>query len=455
MVVPLGLARVCRPSASRCLPAYRRCPFNAGPQRRSSATQGSSSVLTRGVPIAPSSSANPHAPVGKWLLGTAGVVICIVHVGGVTRLTRSGLSMTYWKPTQIMPPTTLDEWNVEFDAYKSFPEFSQRRSMTLEEFKSIYYWEWGHRILGRVSGLAFVLPAAYFAARRMIPSHYRWKLAGLLAMGGGQGFVGWWMVRSGLGEDRRDDAHEIRVSPYRLATHLSVAFATYTGLVWNGLDLLHGGADGRGVRKRYVEYAKALSTEARRAASKIRRGVLAATCLTALTAASGAFVAGMDAGLAYNTFPYMEEEEKRFVPVDIWDPELGFSNIFENTATVQFNHRLLAYSTVVASVGVAAYGLRRGLPAGAVSPQARLGLLTLGAAATGQASLGVATLLTYVPIHLAAAHQLGSLAVLSSGLYATQALRYSRPLAVRQVRQITVPGGSVPKPFAPVYAKAP
>lgn len=386
---------------------------------------------TRGIP-ALHSSANAHASVAKWLVGTAGVVVLIVHVGGVTRLTRSGLSMTYWKPTQVLPPITPEEWEAEFTVYKSFPEFQQRRSMDIEEFKSIFYWEWGHRILGRISGVVFVLPAAYFAARGMIPKGYGWRVAGLLGMGAGQGAVGWWMVASGLGNDRRGDKKEIRVSPYRLAVHLSMAFATYTGLVWNGIDLLHGGGSdgGAAARRRYVVYASKLSLEARHAAKKLRGGVIVATVLTAATAASGAFVAGLDAGCAYNTWPDMEDGN--FVPEDIWDPDLGMLNPFENTATVQFDHRILAYATFLSSVGAAAYGLRRGMiSSGAVTPQAAAGITAMGAAATGQAALGVATLLNHVPIGMAAGHQMGSLVLLTSGLYTVQALRYGGPAALR------------------------
>jgi len=182
--------------------------------------------------------ANPHASVGKWILGTGGLVAGMVHVGGVTRLTKSGLSMTDWKPLGGLPPLTAAEWEAEFDRYKQYPEWQQRRSMTLDDFKYIFYWEWGHRMLGRTVGLAFAAPWAYFAVRGRIPAGYHGRMVTLFAMGGTQGLVGWWMVKSGLGDDRRDDRHEIRVSPYRLAAHLGMAVATYGTLVYTGLGIL-------------------------------------------------------------------------------------------------------------------------------------------------------------------------------------------------------------------------
>lgn len=178
-----------------------------------------------------------HRPVGYWLLGMGGLVAGMVTVGGITRLTRSGLSMTDWKLHGSVPPITTEEWEVEFERYKQFPEWQQRQSMTLNEFKFIYFWEYAHRMMGRFIGVAFTVPGLYFAARGMIPKYLYPRMALLFSMGGCQGLIGWWMVKSGLEMDPQQ-RREIRVSPYRLATHLSMAFTTYVLLIWTGLDVL-------------------------------------------------------------------------------------------------------------------------------------------------------------------------------------------------------------------------
>eukprot|EP01031_Cornospumella_fuschlensis_P034890 gene34890-42251_t len=159
----------------------------------------------------------------------------MVSVGGITRLTRSGLSMTDWSLQGKLPPLNEEEWLAEFERYKQFPEWQQRRSMTLSEFKFIFFWEYAHRMLGRGIGVAFALPALYFVARGHVPKHLHRRLLLLLGLGGGQGLVGWWMVRSGLEVDPAQ-RKEIRVSPYRLAAHLALAFTTYTTLLWTALD---------------------------------------------------------------------------------------------------------------------------------------------------------------------------------------------------------------------------
>ncbi|KAH8088768.1 cytochrome C oxidase assembly protein [Aureococcus anophagefferens] len=339
-------------------------------------------------------------PVGYWLLGCGGLVAGMVSVGGLTRLTRSGLSMTDWKIQGGLPPQTDDEWQREFERYKRFPEWQQRQSMTVEDFKFIYFWEYGHRMLGRVVGVAFGAPLAYFWSRGRLTPWLKPRLLGLLGLGGTQGLVGWWMVRSGLDtqllpEKQRQD---VRVSPYRLATHLSLAFASYTGLVWCGLEVLSGGRAAR-------------SLVARARGAPRRRG--AAAGLTFVTALSGAFVAGNDAGCAYNVWPYMIDdrdvgEGASFAPPleELTALAPAWRNLFENTATVQFDHRSLAYATS-AAVGALAASAAAG-PFGAAARAARSS--SPGRGVVGQVSLGVATLLAYVPIELAAAHQAGSLA---------------------------------------------
>lgn len=350
-------------------------------------------------------------------------------MGGVTRLTKSGLSMTDWKPLGSLPPMTLSEWNKEFDRYKQFPEWQQRKSMSLEEFQYIFYWEWGHRMMGRVVGLAFALPWGYFVFKKKIPAGFSNRMKVLFAMGGTQGLVGWWMVKSGLGEDRRGDKQEIRVSPYRLAAHLGMAFSTYSLLLWTGLGILQVPNDtiaSKAKLSQLQELAQSLSKSAMAYARRVRGGAMAVTSLTFLTVISGAFVAGNDAGCAYNTFPKMDGQ---WIPVkDMVDPDLKpkYRNAFETTAMVQWNHRVLGTSTALSAITLAGFGLFHPAARGALTKQSMKGLTVLGGVAVGQMSLGIATLLNYVPITLAAAHQLGSLVVLSSGIYVVHSLRYAR-----------------------------
>jgi cytochrome c oxidase assembly protein subunit 15 len=369
-----------------------------------------------------------YSPAGKWILGTAASVVGMIHVGGVTRLTQSGLSMTDWSPLGSLPPISDEDWQKEFDRYKTFPEWEQRKSMTIQDFKYIYGWEYGHRMLGRTVGLIFALPWAYFTIRGRIPRGYQKRMVGLLAMGGTQGLVGWWMVKSGLGDDRRGNKQEIRVKPVRLATHLTMAVATYGALLWTGLDIL-----GLPHKESMIDKASKLSKEALKQAARLRTGSIHITALTGLTIVSGALVAGNDAGRAYNTFPKMDGE---WIPSEIGDLTPWYKNLYENTATVQFNHRVLGVSTAVGAVGLAAFGLS---PARAalITPQARMGMYAVGGAALGQVTLGITTLLHYVPISLAAAHQIGSIVVFSSGLYLAHSLRYASRPALARIRRDT------------------
>lgn len=404
------------------------------------AKAAATTLVKRGLPALNSTPLNPYAPVAKWIIGTSGLVAGMVHIGGVTRLTKSGLSMTDWKPLGSLPPITDEEWATEFERYKQFPEWQQRKSMTVEEFQYIYFWEWGHRMLGRVVGVCFAAPWAYFALKKKIPPGYGNRMRLLFAMGGTQGLVGWWMVKSGLGENRFGDKKEIRVSPYRLAAHLGMAFTTYSTLLWTGLgisqipnDVGNGQNGNVGNKSKIFELAHSLSKEARKHAAKVRAGAIAVTGLTAVTVASGAFVAGNDAGNAYNTFPKMNEQ---WIPKDdMIDPELkpSYRNAFENTAMVQWNHRVLGTSTALSALTLAGVGLFHPAARHAITPQVNIGLKVLGGVAVGQMSLGIATLLNYVPIGLAAVHQLGSLVVLSTGIYVVHSLRYVSPGVLRIV----------------------
>lgn len=399
-------------------------------------TKIASSLLTKGLPALTKTTTNPYSPVAKWIIGTSGLVVGMVHVGGVTRLTHSGLSMTDWKPLGSLPPMNKDEWETEFTRYKQFPEYQQRKSMTLDEFQYIYFWEYGHRMLGRFVGVCFAAPWAYFALRGKIPPGYSNRMKILFAMGGTQGLVGWWMVKSGLGEDRRGDRKEIRVSPYRLAAHLGMAFSTYSLLLWTGLGILQFPNDcnsGKNVVSKLMELSKSLSKSAIAYAVKIRGGAIIVSFFTAITIGSGAFVAGNDAGNAYNTFPKMNGQ---WIPKDdMIDADLkpSYRNCFENTAMVQWNHRVLGTSTAVSALSLAGLGLFHPAARNSLTTQASRGLMFLGGLGVGQMSLGIATLLNYVPTGLAAAHQLGSLAVLSSGIYVVHSLRYVSPAVLKQI----------------------
>jgi len=464
------------PTSTQSSPIQQGLPFK--PQQQQ---QQLMKTLNRNFPSHQQlSSSKATLGVAKWIFVTAGCVAGMVNVGGMTRLTKSGLSMTTWKPFGSLPPIGEDEWRIEFERYKLFPEWQQRKSMTVDEFKYIYYWEWGHRMMGRTIGLVFVLPWAYITYKGLTPQGYNNRLRLLLAMGGGQGLVGWWMVKSGLGEDRRGDKHEIRVTPYRLAAHLCMAFATYGTLVWTGLGIQHihndrpvvpspvvtKSATASSTSSALTKLIKSLNPASMQRAILVRSGAMGVTSLAALTIVSGAFVAGNDAGHAYNTFPQMNDDGGYVPPWnELWDVntftgEAGrevYRNIFENTAMVQFTHRVLGVGTALTGLGISAFGLLFHLspsssspspslsmknrnvvtsspsslkwynvhPSQSNTPQVRRGLLALGSLATCQASLGVATLVNCVPVGLAAMHQLGALAVVTAGTYTIHSLRYA------------------------------
>jgi cytochrome c oxidase assembly protein subunit 15 len=339
----------------------------------------------------------------------------MVAVGGATRLTRSGLSMTEWSPHGSLPPMREDEWLVEFERYKSFPEFTQRQSMSLSEFKYIYFWEWGHRMLGRTLGVFYAVPLAYFSARRMIPRHVVPAVGGALGLGACQGLVGWWMVKSGL-EANPNQAREIRVSPYRLSAHLGMAFTTFALLVHTGLEAIQGPA-------RALE----LPSEALlRSARRLRGGVFLSGALGFATAMSGALVAGNDAGRAFNVFPKMTPDA--WLPEGMQDLKPLWRNHFENTAMVQAQHRALAGATLAATIAthVFARGGARGKLWTVLPIASRHALNLQAAAAAGQVGLGIATLLLYVPVPLGVAHQFGALTVVGGGIWAARGFRLIR-----------------------------
>ena len=242
--------------------------------------------------------------VGYWLVGTSGLVFGIVVLGGLTRLTESGLSITEWKPvTGTIPPLNQKEWEEEFAKYQQSPEFKQLNShITLDEFKFIFFMEWVHRLWGRAIGAIFVLPAVYFAVARKASPHVNKRVFGLTCLLGLQGFIGWWMVSSGLDEKQLEERKsKPTVSQYRLTTHLGTAFLLYMGMLWTGLEILRE-AKWVKVPEKALELFSKLDNPALK---PIRKYSLSLLALTFITAMSGGLVAGLDAGLIYNTFPSM------------------------------------------------------------------------------------------------------------------------------------------------------
>ncbi|HKX23557.1 MAG TPA: COX15/CtaA family protein [Rhizorhapis sp.] len=315
------------------------------------------------------SSPRPHQ-IANWLFAIAFLVFLMVVVGGITRLTESGLSITQWRPvTGAIPPLNEADWMKEFALYKGTTQYQTvNRHMTLEEFKFIFFWEYIHRLLGRLIGLAFALPFAWFAWKRRIPSGYGPRLGALLALGALQGAIGWWMVTSGL-------VNRTEVSHLRLAVHLLTAFLIIGGLVWTALDL---------------------RTLARNAGARPARlsGLSAAILLLlALQLCLGAFTAGLRAGYAFSTWPLMGDS---LFPADTPMITPLWRNIVDNPIVVQFTHRWLAWIVGVALFLLAARAHRWGAPKQGAALMALVAL---------QIGIGIATLLTGVELWIAVAHQ--------------------------------------------------
>lgn len=336
--------------------------------------------------------------IAIWLFAVAAMVFAMVVIGGVTRLTESGLSIVAWKPIAgALPPLSDAAWQAEFESYQQFPEYRKiNRGMTLAEFKRIFFWEWLHRLWGRLIGLAFFLPFVWFLATRRVPQGLGPTLWGLLILGGLQGVLGWFMVQSGL-VDRPS------VSQYRLAAHLGLALLIYAALLWVGWGQWQGGGEGRPDPGR---------------GARLRGAAQALVPWLFLVILSGGFVAGLDAGLAYNTFPLMDG---RWIPAGAWSLEPGWRNLFENTIAVQFQHRVLAVLTVLGVALLWWRALKLALP-GWLAPRTHL---LLGAVLL-QAALGILTLVHVVPIALAAAHQAGAMLLLTAALYLLHGVRRLR-----------------------------
>ena len=341
---------------------------------------------------------SPKDPVRAWLLIVAALIFTMVSIGGATRLTGSGLSITEWQPIMgVVPPFTDVAWQDAFDKYRQIPQYQHvNKGMGLTAFKFIYWWEWSHRFVARLVGVVFLVPFIFFLATGKIGRSLAPKLGTVFLLGGLQGFIGWYMVSSGLAE-------RVSVSQYRLALHLSLAILILGAILWIAFSLR--------------------SPPAQRSAPALP-GYTAAKVLLALVflqVVAGAFVAGMKAGSGYNTWPLMDGQ---VVPDGLFAMHPRWANLFENALTVQFNHRLLAYILFAAAVWQT-WRVVQGNGEGS----ARLSAAILLAAVLAQMLLGIWTLLARVPIELGLAHQAGAVAVFWVAIWHAHALSPQRAKA--------------------------
>lgn len=331
--------------------------------------------------------------ISNWLLAVAGLVFVMIVVGGITRLTESGLSITRWEPVSgTIPPLTDADWQQAFNLYRESPQYQLvNRGMTMDDFKFIFFWEYIHRLLGRVIGLAFALPLLWFSVKRAIPTGYGWKLIGLLALGGLQGAIGWWMVASGL-----IDVPE--VSHIRLAVHLLTALAIFGALIWVALDL------------------RALAASPGTRPARLTVTAIWALCLLSLQMLFGAYVAGLEAGYAFNSWPLMGDE---IYPRAAEWLQPALRNFVDNPVTVQFVHRWLAFVAAAVIGLVALQAWQKG---------DKLGGGMLAVAVLVQIQLGILTILTGVELWIGVAHQ-GMAALLLGALLMTSHKLGHRPEA--------------------------
>jgi cytochrome c oxidase assembly protein subunit 15 len=323
-------------------------------------------------------------PVAIWLSVTAVLVFAMVIVGGATRLTGSGLSITEWKPISgVIPPLNAQAWAAEFHNYQRIPQYQLlNRGITLDQFKVLFWWEWAHRLLGRLVGLVFAGPFVVFLVLRRLPARLIWRCGVLFILGGLQGLVGWWMVASGLEK-------LVFVAPERLAAHLGLALILYCALIWTAWEAWQG--QGRPTRSQVWKPVTLL--------------VLALVYVQSLL---GALVAGNKAGLVYNDWPLMNGD---LFPRDYMDGPIG-RTLLHSQAAVQFNHRIGAYLVFLVGLAVAwTAGRARHLP-----ERFRVLAVILGVLVTAQASLGVATLMAHAPLALSMAHQAGAALLLATAV---------------------------------------
>jgi cytochrome c oxidase assembly protein subunit 15 len=332
-------------------------------------------------------------PVRLWLLLSATMILLTLIVGGATRLTESGLSIVEWKPvTGALPPLSEAEWQTEFTKYQGIPQYRElNRGMSLAAFKTIYWWEWSHRLLARLTGAVFLLPFLFFLWRGHIPRRLRTRLWAIFGAGAALGGVGWWMVSSGLTQG-------VSVSQYRLAFHLTLATAIFAAILWTARQLADQPASEAPVR--------------------LRLSALAIAALLLLQIYLGALVAGLDAGLVFNTWPSIDGA---FVPSAdrLWFIQPAWRNLFENTLTVQFNHRSVAYTIWALAMlhALDAWRMQKGFNGAAI----------LATAVTLQAVLGIVTLLHQAPLPLALAHQISAIIVFSIAVIHTERLWHCEP----------------------------
>ena len=330
--------------------------------------------------------------VQLWLYAVAALIFVTLIVGGATRLTESGLSITEWKPvTGVLPPMTDQGWQNEFGKYREIPQYREiDRGMTLDQFKTIYWWEWSHRVLARLVGAAFLIPMLFFLWRRMIPPRLKTRLWIIFAGGAALGAVGWWMVSSGLAGSAR-----VSVSQYRLAFHLTLACVIFAAILWTARELTARPGAG--------------------ATTRVRNGALAIVILVLLQIYLGALVAGLDAGKTFNTWPLIDGA--LFPASDrLWFEAPWWRNLFENALTVQFNHRMLAYAIWLLAI-LHMIDAWRG--------SAKHSAAWLATLVSAQAVLGIATLLHLAPLGLSLAHQGLAVIVLTAAVLHAEALRHA------------------------------
>ena len=337
--------------------------------------------------------------IGRWLLVCSAAIFVMVVIGGITRLTESGLSMVEWRAfLDAVPPMSDAAWQRLFDLYRQTPEFQHKNFwMTLSDFQTIFWWEYIHRLWGRGLGLLFLIPFVWFLMKGRIERPLLPALLLMFILGAVQGGIGWWMVKSGL-VDRPDVSH------YRLAVHLTVAFILHGLVLWTALDLIRG------------RLGPAVHPAARPVAPPLAGLSLALALWILFVVVTGAFVAGTDAGRAYNSFPLMDGH---LVPEAYGVLTPYWLNLLENTAAIQFNHRLVATLTLLAAL-VLWWKLRRH-----ADPAVRLPANLLALAVAGQYLLGIMTLLAHVPVSLGAAHQGGAFLLFTAALWTAHAVRRS------------------------------
>ncbi|MES1991165.1 MAG: COX15/CtaA family protein [Pseudomonadota bacterium] len=328
-------------------------------------------------------SAPVNRQIALWLFAVSALVFLMVVVGGLTRLTESGLSITEWKPVAgVLPPMSDEAWNAAFDGYKQIPQYEfVNKGMTLGEFKNIFWWEWAHRFLGRFIGFAFLVPFLWFLARGRIAKSMTPHLLVMFTLGVVQGALGWWMVKSGL-------THRVDVSQYRLAAHLGLATLIYAYMMWVALALWRA--------------APVIVVN-----PSLRKAALWIVPLIFMQMMLGAFVAGLKAGYIYNTWPLIDGA---FIPEGLMDHDVWWRNFFENMLTVQFDHRMVAYLVT----GLVLWHWASVRASGSVLARQSAGWLLL--AVLAQVILGIWALLWVVPIFLGAAHQAGALIVFTIAL---------------------------------------